>query len=86
MTDYGTIKLPRDEYERHNNRRQDLGLTWAEYIDGAAPQTDIPDADELASAIVAAMDTEALGMDAEGLVRDLEASLPRKVANEMESR
>lgn len=37
MTDYGTIKLPRDTFERHNERRQDMGLTWAEYIDGEAP-------------------------------------------------
>lgn len=34
--DYGTIKIPREEYERHNERRQDMGLTWAEYIDGEA--------------------------------------------------
>jgi len=34
---YGTIKIPKDEYEKHNERRQDLGLTWAEYIDGEAP-------------------------------------------------
>jgi len=39
MTEYGTIKLPREEYERHNDRRQDLGLTWAAYIDGQAPET-----------------------------------------------
>lgn len=38
MTEYGTIKLPREEYERHNERRQDLGLTWAEYINGEAPE------------------------------------------------
>lgn len=38
MTDYGTIKLPRAEYERHNERRQELGLTWAEYVDGKAPE------------------------------------------------
>lgn len=37
MTDYGTIKIPEAEYERHNERRQDMGLTWAEYIDGEAP-------------------------------------------------
>ena len=37
MTDYGTIKVPREEYERHNDQRKDLGLTWAEYIDGQAP-------------------------------------------------
>jgi len=43
MTDYGTIKIPRDAYERHNARRQDLGLSWAAYIDGEAP-TDIQQA------------------------------------------
>ena len=39
---YGTIKLPRNDYERHNDRRKSMGLTWAEYIDGQAPdiQTD----------------------------------------------
>ncbi len=30
----GTIKLPESEYEKHNERRKELGLTWAEYIDG----------------------------------------------------
>jgi len=38
MTDYGTIKIPHDEYERHNEQRQDMDLTWAEYIDGQAPE------------------------------------------------
>lgn len=33
----GTIKLQEDDYERHNERRKDLGLSWAEYIDGQAP-------------------------------------------------
>lgn len=33
----GTIKLPEDAYERHNERRQEMGLTWAAYIDGQAP-------------------------------------------------
>jgi hypothetical protein len=37
MTDYGTIRIPREEYERHNERRQEMGLTWAAYIDGEAP-------------------------------------------------
>lgn len=32
-----TIKLPEDDYERHNARRQEMGLTWAEYIDGKSP-------------------------------------------------
>jgi len=55
MTDYGTIKIPHDEYERHNEQRQDMGLTWAAYIDGQAPG--VPngaevDADDLAARIV----------------------------------
>lgn len=33
-----TLKLPEDEYERHNERRKELGLSWAEYIDGQAPE------------------------------------------------
>jgi len=37
MTDYGTVKLPREDYERHNDRRQSMGLTWAEYVDGESP-------------------------------------------------
>jgi len=32
-----TIKLPEEEYERHNERRKNMGLTWAEHIDGQAP-------------------------------------------------
>jgi hypothetical protein len=31
------IKLPEEDYEEHNERRKGLGLTWAEYIDGQAP-------------------------------------------------
>jgi len=42
---YGTIKIPKDEKEKHNERRQDLGLTWAEYIDGNAPDAADPDVD-----------------------------------------
>lgn len=34
----GTIKLPEEKYEKHNERRQKLGLTWAEYIDGESPE------------------------------------------------
>jgi len=33
----GTIKIPRDDFERHNDRRKDLRLTWREYINGVAP-------------------------------------------------
>lgn len=33
----GTIKLPEEAYERHNEKRKQMGLTWAEYIEGQAP-------------------------------------------------
>lgn len=33
----GTIKLPEEEYEKHNRRRKEMGLTWSEYIDGQSP-------------------------------------------------
>lgn len=32
-----TLKLPESEYERHNGQRKEMGLSWAEYIDGQAP-------------------------------------------------
>ena len=32
-----SIKLDEDDWKRHNDRRKSLGLTWAEYIDGQAP-------------------------------------------------
>ena len=32
------IKLPEDDYEEHNERRKEMGLTWSEYIDGQAPE------------------------------------------------
>lgn len=38
MTEYGTIRIPKPEYDRHNERRKEMGLTWAEYIDGEAPE------------------------------------------------
>lgn len=32
-----TLKLPEEEYQKHNERRKEMGLTWAEYIDGQSP-------------------------------------------------
>lgn len=32
-----TLKLPEEDYERHNERRKEMGLSWAEYVDGQAP-------------------------------------------------
>ena len=37
----GTIKLPENDYERHNEQRKEMGLTWAEYIDGDEELTEI---------------------------------------------
>jgi len=48
MTDYGTIKIPRDQYDRHNDRRKKMGLTWGEYIDDASPE-DQADVDDVLS-------------------------------------
>lgn len=32
-----TLKLPEDDYDRHNEQRKKMGLSWPEYIDGQAP-------------------------------------------------
>jgi len=45
-----TVKLPENEYEKHNAQRKEMGLTWAEYIDGQAAK--LVNADELADEIV----------------------------------
>ena len=30
--DYGTIKVDRETFEEHNERRKELGLTWDQYL------------------------------------------------------
>jgi len=70
MTEYGTIKIPRDEYERHNQRRQDLGLSWADYIDGQA-------SDARGDADVK------VDVDTDALVDELTARLPARIADEL---
>lgn len=42
-----TLKLPEDEYDRHNERRKGLGLSWPEYIDGQAPDVEYPTTEEI---------------------------------------
>jgi hypothetical protein len=54
--EYGTIKIPREDYERHNERREAANLTWAEYIDGGAPDVrngaeGLSDVDDLTDAV-----------------------------------
>lgn len=36
--DYGNIKIPRDKWLDHRDRKDDLGMTWSEYIDSEAPE------------------------------------------------
>jgi len=33
MTDKGTIRIPRDVYEKHNEQRKELNLTWEQYFE-----------------------------------------------------
>lgn len=48
MTERGNIKLPAVEFKKHNDRRQEMGLSWSDYIDGQAPeQPDIEIGDDL---------------------------------------
>lgn len=89
MTDYGTIKIPREDYEHHNGRRKEMGLEWVEYIDAQADEWTLKqgvDVDTLAQRI--ASHTEGLGngggVDTEALVNDLVAQLPPRIADELQ--
>ncbi len=33
MTDYRQIKIPADVFAEHKERKNELGLTWAEYLE-----------------------------------------------------
>jgi len=39
MSDRANIKVGREFYENHNERRKELGLSWEGYIDSQAPNT-----------------------------------------------
>lgn len=45
MTDYSTIKIPTEDFTEHNERREELSVTWAEYIDGQAPEPPVVELD-----------------------------------------
>jgi len=84
--DYGTIRLPREEFDKHNERRKDVGLTWVEYMNGESPDySKAVDFDELEDRIVVrfAREVEADVSDVQRRIDDLEANLPRKVAEEL---
>lgn len=38
MTDWRTIRIPEEVFQRHNRNRKELGVTWAEYMDSEAPE------------------------------------------------
>jgi len=49
-----TIKIPRDDWKRHNERRKTAELSWPEYIDGTAPELKVNEgltADEVRSIV-----------------------------------
>lgn len=35
--EWKTIRIPETDFEEHNTQRKQLGITWAEYINGVAP-------------------------------------------------
>ena len=50
MTEYGTIKIPKKAYDEHNEKRQELGVTWEEYISGEAPDVSNVSYDDIVQA------------------------------------
>jgi hypothetical protein len=35
--EWKTIRIPAEDFEQHNMQRKELGITWAEYINGVSP-------------------------------------------------
>lgn len=70
MSGYGTIKIPEPAYEHHNERRQDLGLTWEQYINNQAPEK---------------QDMEELTQEIKKL-QELVEQAPKRTAEELEYR
>lgn len=81
--EYGTIKIPEPAYEYHNERRQELGLTWEKYINGEEPAGGV-DETELAAAIVD--DLRADHPDDGDSPVTLDAGEYAKIADEVEGR
>ena len=75
MTDRGTIKLPRDVYEHHNERRKQAGLTWSAYIERESVTVDV------------SVDTEAIAREVAdtigGRFDDLETDIKHKIEAEV---
>ena len=68
--DRANIKVPREVYERHKERKP-AGQTWGEYLDGEAPETGV-DTDELAREVSRQVDyAELADKTAAKIVREL---------------
>ena len=70
--DRGNIKLPEDDYERHNERRKSMGLTWAEYIDGNAPDVQERQAEalETIAGVLLAQESDERQLNPEAMLRE----------------
>lgn len=42
---YGTIRIPREDFDRHNERRKELGLEWVEYLDEESVSVEVESVD-----------------------------------------
>jgi hypothetical protein len=73
--EYGTIKIPQDDYERHNERRKANGQTWLEYINGESP--DVSKDAEVDYERLGSILEDRLGVDTSG------ASGPEAIAREV---
>ena len=57
MTDRGTVKLPRDVYEHHNERRKQAGLSWSAYIEEESVDVHVDiETESIASEVAARID------------------------------
>lgn len=75
--DKGTIKIPREDFERHNTKRKTLGESWAEYIDGQAPdgfELSDDDIQHIINEIAATADGEGR-VDSDALAREVASQL-----------
>jgi len=64
--DRANIKVDREAFERHNDRRQEMGLSWGAYLDGQAPDYPTP---EIPAADIQAAVREAVREELEELKR-----------------
>ena len=87
MADKGTIRIPRDEFEKHNARRKENNQTWVEYLNGEAPER--VDVDALIDDLGAAAGGPSVDDSeiAAAVVRQFDyAELSKRVADEVETR